>query len=179
MSRNIVVLSGSPRKGGSTDTLTAAFVEGAQSAGKSVSVFRTADMKINGCIGCSYCFHEQVSCAQFDDDMEQIWEALRNADAIVFASPVYFFSVSAQLKLAIDRTYSMPNVENSIKKTAMLLTCGDNSGKAAEGALFMHKRMVNHRNWDDAGVITAAGANNGLDDGRKELEQARSLGREI
>ena len=56
MSNNIVILSGSPRKGGNTDRLAAAFVEGAEAAGKSVTLFRVADMSIGGCRGCGYCF---------------------------------------------------------------------------------------------------------------------------
>ena len=67
MSKNIVLLSGSPRKGGNTDKLAGAFIKGAESAGKSVTLFRTADMTINFCIGCSHCFEEKGVCIHKDD----------------------------------------------------------------------------------------------------------------
>ena len=91
---NIVLLSGSPRKGGNTDRLAAAFIEGAESAGKSVTLFRVADMKIGGCLGCGHCFEEKGVCVQ-KDDMVGILNALGKADTIVLASPVYYFSVTA------------------------------------------------------------------------------------
>jgi len=71
MSKNIVVLSGSPRKEGNTDRLAAAFIDGAKSADKNVVVFRTIDMKIGGCLGCEHCFREKgcafkkMICPQF------------------------------------------------------------------------------------------------------------------
>jgi multimeric flavodoxin WrbA len=89
MSENIVLLSGSPRKGGNTDRLAVAFIEGAESAGKKVTLFRVADMTIGGCLGCDHCFKEKGVCVQ-NDDMIMILNALRKADAIVFASPIYF-----------------------------------------------------------------------------------------
>ena len=100
MSKNIVLLSGSPRKGGSTDKLADAFIKGAESAGKSVALFRVADMAIGFCIGCSHCFDEKGVCI-LKDDMQTILDAIRKADALVFASPVYYCSVSAQLKLVL------------------------------------------------------------------------------
>ena len=90
MSRNIVLLSGSPRKDGNTDKLASAFIEGAESSGKTVKTFRVADMKIGGCVGCKVCFKQGGVCVQ-KDDMTQIIDVLRKADTIVFASPVYFF----------------------------------------------------------------------------------------
>jgi multimeric flavodoxin WrbA len=99
---------------------------------------------------------------------------------VVFASPVYYFTVSAQLKLAIDRTYSTPNEKTAIKKTALLLTCGDDSRDAAEGAITMHKHMAEWRKWEDAGIIVVTGLSEIADiDGRKELDDARKLGQEI
>ena len=148
MSKNIVVLTGSPRKDANSDTLASAFVEGAKSAGKNVVVFRTADMKIGGCGGCGRCFNEQGVCAQ-KDDMTQILEALKTADALVLASPVYFWGVTAQLKLAIDRTYALLRAGTPIKRAAMLLTCGSRVG-ATE---LMFQTMCEFSKWENAGVI--------------------------
>ena len=179
MSENIVILSGSPRKNGNTDKLVAAFVEGAKSAGKSTVLFRTADMEIGGCRGCNHCFEENGVCIQ-KDEMPQILDAIRKADTIVFASPVYYFNISAQLKLAIDRTYALLSETTTIKRTALLMTCGDENAAVAEGAIAMYNRICDYSKWDDTGIVIATGLN-GKDDiaGRGELEMAKALGRDI
>ena len=112
---NIVILSGSPRKDANTDRLAAAFVRGAESSGNSVTLFRTADMSISGCTGCAYCIENPGTCVQ-EDDMTKILNALKKADALVLASPVYYWSVTAQLKLAIDRTYALLRAKTPIKQ---------------------------------------------------------------
>ena len=179
MSNNIVVLSGSPRKEGNTEKLAAAFIESAKSAGKNVTAFNATGMKIGGCMGCEHCFVEKGVCIQ-NDDMLPILEALKTADAIVFVSPIYFFDMTAQLKLAIDRTFSLLSVGTPIKKAAFLMTCGDSSEKAAEGAVVTHKNMLAYSKWQDAGVIIATGLHKpGEIEGRVELDKAKQLGVEI
>jgi len=179
LSENIAVLSGSPRKGGNTDKLAAAFIDGAESAGKKVNLFRIADMNISGCLGCGHCFEEKGVCV-LKDDMVQILNALRKADAIVFASPIYFFNISAQLKIAIDRTYALLHEERPTKRAAMLITCGAGGVKAAEAAVAMYHHMRAYSKWSDAGVIIVPGLHNpGEIDRREELTQAKMLGRQI
>ena len=177
MSKNIVVLSGSPRKNGNSNKLVAAFKDGAQSAGKNVTVFQTAHMKIAGCMGCEYCLKNPGKCT-LDDDMSGILDALQKADAVVWASPVYYFSVTAQLKATIDRSY--PLISESAKQAALLLTCADESSDTAAGALAIYHRTLEYYKWVDAGVIIATDVEHINDiDGRKELGQARELGRMI
>jgi len=175
MSENIVVLSGSPRKGANSDTLVSAFVDGAESAGKKVTVFRTADMKIGGCRGCGHCFEEPGVCVQ-KDDMPQILDALKTADALVLASPVYFWGVTAQLKLAIDRTYALLRTERATKRAALLLTCGSRVG----ASVLMFENMCEFSKWENAGVIIEAGLRDtDAIKGREVLDKAGALGREI
>ena len=102
---NIIVLSGSPRKGGNTDLLVDAFVKGAEK-NNNVEVISVADYKVNPCIGCNSCFdREGHDCFQ-QDDMRTVYDKLKCADVIVVASPVYFYGVSAQLKAIIDRLHT-------------------------------------------------------------------------
>lgn len=179
MSKNIVILSGSPRKNGNTDKLAAAFIDGAKSAGKNVTLFHVADMKIGGCLGCRHCFKEKGVCVQ-KDDMQVILDALRNADALVLASPVYYFGVTAQLKLAIDRTFALMSVEPPIAKAALLMTSGGGGVPAADGAVTMFEKICAFSQWENAGTVIAGGLmNDGEIDTRDELEQARKLGAEI
>ena len=92
---NIVVLSGSPRKGANTDTMVEAFAETAREAGHTVEVIRVASKKIAGCLGCQYCFAHEGTCVQ-KDDMADVIESLKGADMVVFASPIYWFDITAQ-----------------------------------------------------------------------------------
>ena len=179
MSRQIVVLSGSPRKGANTDTLAAAFAEGAELAGKKVKLFRTADMRIGGCLGCEYCYTDKGVCAQ-KDDMLQITNALYQADALVMASPVYHASVTAQLKLAIDRFFVGVNKPFPIKRTGLLMTCFQKNNASAMIAVDMYKGLTEYKEWENASIVIVNGLN-GKEDikGRVELEQARQLGHDI
>ena len=179
MGKNIVVLSGSPRKGATTDRLVNAFVKGAESAGKAVSCFRVADMQIGGCLGCRHCFAEQGVCVQ-KDDMMIILDALRKADVLVLASPIYYFGVTAQLKLAIDRTYALLKEGMHVKRAAMLITCGSANPNAAASAISMFRQISELQHWDEAGIIVAPHLHEPDEiDGREELAQAELLGQKI
>ena len=179
MSKQIVLLSGSPRKDGNTDKLAAAFVKGAESVGKTVTLFRVADMNIGGCMGCNHCMTEGNDCVQ-KDDMTKILAALMKADALVLATPVYFFGATAQLKLAIDRIYSLLRKKMPIKRAALLMTCGARLGDAGEGVVAMYSRILQFNGWDNAGVVMTSNLHGMNDiDGRDELVAAGKLGREI
>lgn len=177
MCNNIVVLSGSPRKGGNSEKLVAAFRQGAESAGKTVTVFRTAHMDIGACIGCEYCVKYPGVCT-LKDDMTELLQALKQADAVVWASPVYYFSVTAQLKAAIDRMY--PLACEGTKQAALLMTCAYESSDTAEGALVVYRKTIDYYGWKDAGIIIATGVEHVGDiAGHSTLAEARKLGSEI
>jgi len=93
MSKKVVVLSGSPRKGGNSDTLCDRFVEGARVAGHEVEKIFIRDKKINYCTGCGTCFQGDKPCPQ-KDDMAGILDKMIAADAIVMATPVYFYTMN-------------------------------------------------------------------------------------
>lgn len=101
MSKNILILSGSPRKRGNSDILCDEFMRGALEAGHQVEKIRVAEKNIGYCRGCYAC--RKGSCA-IQDDMADILQKMIDADVIVLASPVYFYSIDAQLKALIDRT---------------------------------------------------------------------------
>lgn len=101
MPKNIVIISSSPRKGANSDTLCDQFYVGALDASHNVEKIFLKDKNINYCTGCGYCTDNHV-CAQ-KDDMIDILEKLVNADIIVLASPIYFYTICGQLKTFIDR----------------------------------------------------------------------------
>ncbi|MCL2123951.1 MAG: flavodoxin family protein [Desulfovibrionaceae bacterium] len=179
MSKHIVVLSGSPRKDGNTVRLTEAFVEGAEAAGKDISLFSVAGLQIGGCRGCGHCFKSPGVCIQ-DDDMPPVIDALSKADALVLTSPVYYFGVTAQLKLAIDRFFALYTKGMPVKRAALIMTCGETSNAAALSSISMFRQICAAFKWEEAGIIIAPGLHNpGEIEGRDELEQAKRLGKSI
>ncbi len=102
MNKNVLILSSSPRRGGNSDTLCDEFMRGALQAGNTVEKIFLRDKKINYCTGCSVCSTSGKPCPQRDDAAEIIGKMLA-ADVIVMATPVYFYTMSAQMKTLIDR----------------------------------------------------------------------------
>lgn len=102
MKKNILILSGSPRKGGNSDLLCDEFMRGATEAGHCVEKIRVQEKKVACCTACYAC-QKTGSCA-IHDDMAEIMEKLIACDVLVLASPVYFYSIDAQLKAVIDRS---------------------------------------------------------------------------
>jgi multimeric flavodoxin WrbA len=108
MAKKIMVLNGSPRKGGNTSTVAAWFAEGAMAAGAEVEMIHIAQLKskFSGCIACMGCQKSDKYECQVEDDVKPVLARMSKADAVVFATPTYFFGPSAQTKSVVDRMYS-------------------------------------------------------------------------
>lgn len=103
MSKNVLILSSSPRRGGNSDLLCDEFAKGAAEAGNVVEKIFLGDCSIAFCTGCGACVEKQGFCTQ-KDDMRSVQEKMLKADVLVLASPIYFYAVSGQLKTLIDRS---------------------------------------------------------------------------
>ena len=101
--KKVLILSGSPRKGGNSDILCDQFMKGALEQGNEVEKIFIAEKKIASCSGCYFCRKSGGRCA-LNDDMGEILQKIIDCDVLVLSSPVYFYSMSAQLKMVIDRT---------------------------------------------------------------------------
>ena len=130
MSKNVLILSGSPRKGGNSDLLCDAFMRGAQEAGNDVEKVRIAEKRIGYCSACYFCRVHGGVCAK-KDDMTELLQKMIDADVLVLASPVYFYSIDAQLKTVIDRTVARWT-EVKDKEFYYIVTCADGEKEAAE-----------------------------------------------
>lgn len=102
MSKNILIISSSPRKRANSDMLCDEFIQGAREAGHAVEKIRLADSHINYCTGCCTCIGKPGSCVQ-NDDVNGILEKIIAADVLVLASPVYFHSFNGHMKTFMDR----------------------------------------------------------------------------
>ena len=152
----ITVLNGSPRKQ-NTAAMVDAFCEGAKEAGHEVEVLHVGKMKIGGCMGCEYCHTKgEGKCIQ-KDDMEKVMAAYLDADMIVYASPVYYFDVTAQLSAAMQRVYAIGKPPKATKAALLISAGSPNTGK---GAITTYRDMLGYMQIEDAGVFTAAGDEN-------------------
>ena len=119
----ILILNGSARAHGNTSTLTAAFKRGAEEAGNDVVELPVGRMAIRGCLGCEYCHGRGHGECIIRDDEKEVKEEMKRADMLVLASPIYFFSPSAQLEAAIQRMHA-EGIPDNIRESAMILTSG-------------------------------------------------------
>ena len=123
MGKKIVVITGSPRKQGNSFAMTEAFIKAAEAKGHTVTRFDTSFMKIGFCHACETCYKTGKACS-FDDDFNTIAPAILEADAIVFSTPVYWYSIPAQIKGVIDKLFSLVvGGKNIAGKECALITC--------------------------------------------------------
>ena len=168
----IVILNGSPKKG-NTAAMVDAFVEGAQAAGHEVEVLHVGRMKIAGCLGCEYCHTKgEGTCVQ-KDDMAKVMPAYLDSDMVVYASPIYYFDVTAQLSAATQRVYAIGKPAKATKAALLLSAISPNP---FDGAIASYKAMSAYMGLEDAGIITAAGDENGSE---AKLAQIRDFAKAL
>ena len=152
----ILVLEGSPNKKGSTHLLADCFRQGAQEAGHTVQRLDVAHAKIHPCTGCIHCGY-QGPCVQ-KDDMETIRAAILDADMLVFATPLYYYGMSAQLKTLVDRFCAFNSSLQSKRMKSALLTVAWNSEDWTFDALVSHyKTLVRYLHFQDMGMVLGYG----------------------
>lgn len=163
MGKNVLILSGSPRKSGNSDLLCDEFMRGAKESGNQVEKIFLRDKKINYCMACYYCEKSGGICA-IKDDMAEILEKIHLADVIVMASPVYFYSIDAQMKALIDRCvaqwtkiknkefyYIMTAAEDSETVMDCTLECFRGFAKCLDGAV--EKGVIYAKGFYKAGEV--------------------------
>ncbi len=150
----IVLITGSPRKKGTTDLLAEEFARGAREAGHEVFRFDAAFEKVAPCLGCDKCRQGEKRCVH-RDAMDKLNPVLLEADSFVFVTPLYYFGMSAQLKTVIDRFYANNSALQGRKKTALLAACADEDASVL-GALVAHyEQILRYMEWEDAGTVLA------------------------
>ncbi len=168
----ILVLNGSPTPNGNTVALVNSFKEGAESKGHEVNVIDVAHKKVNGCMACNFCKSNNGQCVQ-KDDMQEIYPLIQDADMIVFASPIYYFIMSAQLESVIHRFYAI-NAPEKAKYSALLLS--SYSPNVYTGAIAQYKDMIGYMGMTDKGIVTADNSTNKTPE---KLAEAKALGESL
>lgn len=155
----ILVIESSPHKKGSSNLLAEYFIRGAEDAGHEITVFDAGHAKIHPCLGCEACGMAGPCCQK--DDMAELKGQILGADMAVFVTPLYYFGVSAQLKMVIDRFYSF-NGELTGKglKTALIVASWDNKEWTMRDIKAHYETLCEYLHFQDQGQILGTGCGN-------------------
>ena len=168
----ITVLAGSPRKV-NTKAMVEAFVAGAEEAGHEVTVLDVGKMKIAGCLACEYCHTKGDGACIQKDDMTKVYPALEECDALVIASPVYYFTMTAQIQAAIQRIYAIDHPPKATKAAMMLTSM---SPDVYDGAIGEYNGILDYMGLEDRGIVTIKDPENGTEEA---LAKCRELGKNM
>ena len=181
MSKKIVVITGSPRKDGNSFAMTDAFIRAAQAKGHTVTRFDAAMMNVGGCHACETCYKTGKACS-FDDDFNQIAPAVLEADTIVFTTPVYWYSIPAQIKGVIDKMYSLVVGGKDItgKECALIACCEEEDLTVLDGVRIPIERTAALNKWKMVGEVLIPGVLNPGDINKTDgCQQAAELADKI
>ena len=157
MNKKIIILNGAARKNGNTAKLVGAFADGAASAGNQVKTFYLDGMDIRSCKGCLCAGRDSKSPCSQKDDMDQIYAEFENSDVVVFASPVYFWTITGPLKTAADRLYAeleCLGYGGFPKKSVLLMTA---DGGDYSQAVTWYRTYERNLGWRNLGEVLGKG----------------------
>ncbi len=179
MTKKVLILSASPRKGGNSDLLCDQFMLGAREAGNQAEKIFLRDKKINYCTGCGACQENGGKCVQ-KDDMAQVLDKMIAADVIVMATPVYFYTMNAQMKTLIDRTCAR-YTEIKKKDFYFIVAAADSSRRAMERTLEGFRAFTSCLSRaKEKGIIYGTGAWKAGDiKGSKAMTLAYEMGKKV
>lgn len=179
MSKKVLVLSASPRRGGNSDLLCDQFILGAKESGNQVEKIFLRDKEINYCLACDTCQGNGGNCVQ-KDDMIEVLDKIIAADVIVMATPVYFYTMNGQIKTLIDRTYSRYLAIKN-KEMYFIMTAADSKKQALERTLEGFRGFTSClEGAKEKGAIYGAGAwNIGDIKESKAMNQAYEMGKAV
>lgn len=175
----IVVLTGSPHKTGTSNTLVQEFIKGATENGHSIQRFDIPFLHVHPCIGCDHC--GMSGPCVFNDDMPRILDAILESDMIVFATPIYYFGFSAQIKSAIDRFYSRNGqIQHKHLKSLFIATAWNND-EVVMSAIQKHiEILIDYLNLDNQGFLLAKGYGYvGSSNEKYYMNEAYQLGKNV
>ncbi len=181
MRKKIVVITGSPRKNGNSFAMTDAFIQAAEAKGHTVTRFDAAMKKVGGCHACETCFKTGKACS-FDDDFNTIAPTILEADAVVFTTPVYWYSIPAQIKGVIDKLYSFCVAGKDIrgKACALITCCEEEDMSVMDGVRIPIERSAALLKWEIVGEVLVPGVLNVGDiDKTDGCQQAAALAEKI
>lgn len=175
----IIILEGSPNRKGSSNMLAEQFAKGAKEAGHTIEVIDAAHGDIHPCTGCIHCGYEGP-CIQ-KDDMEEIRKKILEADMMVFVTPLYYYGMSAQLKILVDRFCAFnSSIHRKGMKSAMIAAAWNSDDWTFEALEAHYETLVRYLNLKDEGAVWGKGCGTPEMTRRsKYMEEAYELGRRL
>jgi len=178
MAKKVLVICGSPYTDSNSDALAEAFAAGAIEGGGTVETVKISHKKIGMCMGCDHCRHSgNWTCVQ-QDDMQGIYKLVEDADVVALVTPLYFRTVTAHLKMFIDRLYCLHHPGKIRGKKGVLLSTSGGPGSAVLTDYFAE--LCDLLGWENAGTVMQGGLHRGGNgpDGAKKAE-AHELGKSV
>ena len=180
--KNILIIVGGGRANGNTAQLVTSFTKGAEEAGHKVEKVSLLKTEVKGCLGCNACRYGKP-CVQ-RDDFNDLVPKIKSADLIVFASPLYFWTISSSLKTFIERFYCIAEEDPDpplgryekypIRDCALLITAADNFFWTFEQAVsYYNFAIVNYIGFHDKGMVLAGGC--GDTNGKPQIDKTNHL----
>lgn len=175
----IVVIKGSPHKKGSSNMLAEQFIKGAQDAGHTIIEIDAAHMDMHPCLGCEHC-GMNGECVQKDDN-RVIRDTLLGSDMVVFVTPIYYFGMSAQLKMVIDRFYSYTTrLSGKGLKAALIAAAWDSGDDVMPYTAEHFKKFCRYMNFENVGMILGTGCGSpAMTKNTSHMQTAYELGKSI
>lgn len=158
MTKKIVVLTGSPRRNGNSMAMASAFIAAAGARGHSVKRFDVAELRVGGCHACEKCFKTGKACS-YDDDFNLMAPDIEEAEVVVFAMPVYWYSIPSQIKAAIDRLncFVVGGRNVASKECALIGCCEESDATVLDGIRVPYERMSAYLKWHSVGEVLVPG----------------------
>lgn len=181
MSKKVLVICSSYRKGGNSDMLADSFIKGAKESGNSVEKIYLSDGQISFCRGCLACQKDGAKGCIMHDYASEIAAKMQDAEVITFATPVYFYGISGNLKTMLDRTNPLYVSDYNFRDIYLLATAADDADSAADGSVKAVQGWVDcFEKCSLKGVVFGGGVTEkGEIKGHKALEEAYNLGKTI
>ena len=148
----ILILQGSPRANGNTAWMAEEFKNAAEAAGHQVKLVNVAHKHIAGCLACEYCHGKGNGACIQKDDMQELYPLMAEAEVLVLAAPIYYFTLSAQIQAPIQRMYCV-NAPAKVKKMALLMS--SYSPCVYDGALAEFRDICNYWQVENIGHVSA------------------------
>ena len=148
----ILILQGSPRAKGNTAWMAEEFKNAAEAAGHQVTLVNVAHKHIAGCLACEYCHGKGNGACIQKDDMQELYPLMAQAEVLVLAAPIYYFTLSAQIQAPIQRMYCV-NAPAKVKKMALLMS--SYSPAVYDGALAEFRDICNYWQVENIGHVSA------------------------
>ena len=164
---NILILQASPRANGSTAWMAEEYKKAAEAAGHQVTLVNVSKKKIAGCLACEYCHTKGNGACIQKDDMQELYPLMAEAEVLVLASPIYYFTMNAQMQAPIQRMYCVGSPAK-VKKMALLVS--SYSPGVYTAAMAEYYDICNYWHAEDSGIVTAMNDEQKTDETKQKIQ---------